>query len=164
MEKEMISPFTGGKVVEEEALTEVEYRGAKYSVPRKYYKCVDTGRQFSTSEQDGDLMWAVFRKYCEERNFDTFRDLLPEGKFSNTSVTNLFETYNNNKDRLQFPHLEIYHSGVMDWCVRIYEQDGIGSGSKENVIVDVQHCDPLYAFAKAESTLKEWLLENNDGY
>ena len=77
---------------------------------------------------------------------------------------NLFELYEDSRCRLSFPHFELYHSGIMDWCLRIYEQDGIGSGAKESEIVNVQGCDLHYVIVKGEVLLKEWLLDNKGGY
>ena len=70
-----------------------------------------------------------------------------------------------------FPlHMEIYHSKVLDWCIVITkkgcaedyptaEHDGT-----DVVLVEVQHIDMKYCFAKAHVDLKEWLMEYNGGY
>ncbi len=60
-------------------------------------------------------------------------------------------------------HLEIYYSKIMDWCIRVYKK-GCGDCGKDIKIVFVQDCDMELCFAKAQVELKEWLLENNDGY
>lgn len=49
---DIVSPFTGGKVVEVHGVEEKAFRGEKYSVNVRYYQCVDTGEQFTTTEQD----------------------------------------------------------------------------------------------------------------
>lgn len=65
-----ISPFTGGEVTLETKESTVTFRGTPITAERKYYKCVDTGREFSDSDLDDDFMWAVFRKYSNGRGFD----------------------------------------------------------------------------------------------
>lgn len=46
------SPFTGGKVKEISTIEEKIFRKEKYRVHVRYYVCVDTGEQFTTTEQD----------------------------------------------------------------------------------------------------------------
>lgn len=72
------SPFTGGKVIILSREEEATFRGEKVKITRKYYRCVDTGREFTDSKLDDDMMWAVFRAYCEKKGFNSFNDLLPE--------------------------------------------------------------------------------------
>ncbi|MCY7485800.1 hypothetical protein [Paenibacillus alvei] len=58
--------------------------------------------------------------------------------------------------------LNIHHSSIMDWCIRIgYKESHPRRGE---VIVNVQCTDMELAFAKAQVLLKEWLLENKGGY
>lgn len=71
------SPFTGGKCTLEEEETTVKYRGEYITVKRKFYRCADTGHEFTDSDLDDDFMWAVFRKWCEGKNFETFQDICP---------------------------------------------------------------------------------------
>jgi hypothetical protein len=54
--------------------------------------------------------------------------------------------------------LEIYHSSIVDWCIRV------GFKHKTDIILNIQESDLELAFAKAQIKLKEWLLENNGGY
>lgn len=56
--------------------------------------------------------------------------------------------------------LEVTYSSIVDWCVTVQRY----IDNKWKSIVDVQHCDMEYAFAKAQVELKEWLLENEVGY
>lgn len=56
--------------------------------------------------------------------------------------------------------LEITYSSIVDWCITV--QRYVDNRWKN--IVDVQHCDMEYAFAKAQVELKEWFLENEGGY
>ena len=73
--------------------------------------------------------------------------------------------------RRSFPmHIEITYSKICDWCIYVYkkgcakdfpnsEHDG-----EDVVICYVQNCDMELAFAMAQVEVKEWLLDNNDGY
>ena len=56
--------------------------------------------------------------------------------------------------------LEVAYSSVVDWYISVYL---IVNGKKE-CVVNSQSCDMEYAFAKAHTELKEWLLENEGGY
>lgn len=76
----MISPFTGGEVTLEEKETEVEFRGEPIVAIQKFYRCKDTGREFTDATLEGDFMWTVFRKYCEKKGYESFQDILPDPK------------------------------------------------------------------------------------
>lgn len=54
--------------------------------------------------------------------------------------------------------LEIYHTSIVDWVISIETMDS------QNAIISVQNCDMELAFAKAQVSLKEWLLDNEGGY
>lgn len=69
------SPFTGGNVFIEEKKETLKYRGEDITINRKYYRCEDTGNEFSDSEVDNDMMWAVFRAYWEKKGFEHFYDI-----------------------------------------------------------------------------------------
>lgn len=69
------SPFTGGKVELIEGETTLRFRGDSYTVKRKYYRCVDTGEEFTDAELDNDLMWALFRAYWERKGFSHFYEI-----------------------------------------------------------------------------------------
>lgn len=75
-ETDMKSPFTGGKVVILSREEEVTFRGEKVKIIRKYYRCVDTGREFTDGKLDDDMMWAVFRAYCEKKGMTSFTDIM----------------------------------------------------------------------------------------
>ena len=70
MEAKIRSPFTGGIVDLLEREEEITFRGEKIKINRKYYKCRDTGHEFTDSELDDEMMWTVFRKYCELKSPD----------------------------------------------------------------------------------------------
>lgn len=70
-----------------------------------------------------------------------------------------FEEVNNRS--LEYT-MEIYYSSIVDWRVTIgYKYTHPRHGE---MIVDVQHCDKEYVFAKAQVLFKEWLLEHESGY
>lgn len=48
----MNSPFTGGAVYLVEDTEVQDFRKEKYTVHVSYYVCKDTGKQFTTEEQD----------------------------------------------------------------------------------------------------------------
>lgn len=75
-ETEMKSPFTGGKVTILSREEEVTFRGEKVKIARKYYRCVDTGREFTDSKLDDDMMWDTFRAYCEKKGITSFTDIV----------------------------------------------------------------------------------------
>ena len=60
-------------------------------------------------------------------------------------------------------HLEIYYSKIMDWCLKIYKKQ-CGENGSDLVIFDEQSCDIDLLFARAEVSLKEYLLEKEGGY
>ena len=70
------SPFTGGKVTILSREEEITFRGEKVKITRKYYRCVDTGREFTDSKLDDDMMWAAFRAYCEKKGMTSFTDIM----------------------------------------------------------------------------------------
>lgn len=73
---DMKSPFTGGKVVILSKEEEVTFRGEKIKITRKYYRCVDTGREFTDNKLDDDMMWTAFRAYCEKKGITSFTDIM----------------------------------------------------------------------------------------
>lgn len=56
--------------------------------------------------------------------------------------------------------LEIAYSSVVDWDITIH----LIVENQKKCVVNVQHCDMEYAFAKAHVELKDWLSENEGGY
>ncbi|POZ56410.1 hypothetical protein LYSIN_01193 [Lysinibacillus sphaericus] len=55
--------------------------------------------------------------------------------------------------------LEIYHSGINDYCLAIYLKS-----NETDPIIKIQDSDYELLFAKGQVVLKEWLLEYNEGY
>ena len=68
MEKyvDMISPLTGGKVKEVITIERKVYKDDNFIIPVRYYICEDTGEQFTTSDQDTELMNQLEMKYNEK--------------------------------------------------------------------------------------------------
>ena len=75
------------------------------------------------------------------------------------------------KLRESFPiHVEIYYSKIMDWCITITKK-GCASDYPESmhdgndaILVQEQDSDMQLVFAKAQVSLKQWLLDNDGGY
>ena len=79
-------------------------------------------------------------------------------------MSNIFEVYRNNYQKLKFPYFSLEHTTVVDWMLEIGERNTIGSSAKQTPIVTVQHCDLHYVLSKAEVLFKDWLCENKGGY
>lgn len=60
------SPFTGGKVFRIYDVEEKIFRGEKFTVNVQYYQCEDTGKRFTTTEQDNYWASEIHRKYSEK--------------------------------------------------------------------------------------------------
>ncbi len=83
---DMKSPFTGGKVTIISREEELTFRGEKVKITRKYYRCKDTGREFTDSKLDDDMMWAVFRAYCEKKGITSFTDIMLKQEQQDTCI------------------------------------------------------------------------------
>lgn len=75
------------------------------------------------------------------------------------------------KKMQDFPmHVEITYNKTCDWCIWIYKKGcasdypGSKSRGEDAVIVQEQDGDMELCFARAHVALKEWLLENENGY
>jgi len=64
--KTMKSPITGGQVTLEWEWREMEFRKEKFRVMFPYYKCADTGEQFTTTESDGVWYAQLHNQYCKK--------------------------------------------------------------------------------------------------
>ena len=63
-----------------------------------------------------------------------------------------------------FPmHMEIYYSSMVDWSISVWTGRNGGYVNRKK-IVNVQHPDIEYAFAKAQVELKDYLSEYEGGY
>ena len=61
----MKSPFTGGKAHIETKTETLTFRNESFTVSRPYYRCEDTGRAFSTSELDDQVMESIYAQFRE---------------------------------------------------------------------------------------------------
>lgn len=60
------SPFTGGQVEILEAPAKTLFRKEEYSYTEYTYRCVDTGRTFTTDELDDLSLHQVYDQYCKK--------------------------------------------------------------------------------------------------
>ena len=60
---EIRSPFTGGPVKEVFTLEKQSFKGEDYWVHARYYRCEDTGEQFTTTEQDQFTINDLYAQY-----------------------------------------------------------------------------------------------------
>lgn len=66
--KEIKSPFTGGPVKEMFQMEAMSFRGEEYLVHGWYFICEDTGRKFSTGEQDNATLNDLYAQYRVKHN------------------------------------------------------------------------------------------------
>ena len=95
-ETEMKSPFTGGKVAILSKEEEVTFRGEKVKILRKYYRCEDTGKEFTDDKLDNDMMWTAFRTYCEKKGMTSFTDIMFKQEQQEVDLEKEFEDYLDN--------------------------------------------------------------------
>ncbi len=67
----MISPFTGGEVLQQSDIQTLTYRSQSFPVHAHYYKCVDTGETFTTEDLDALNLLQLHNQY-RERNHILF--------------------------------------------------------------------------------------------
>lgn len=60
-------------------------------------------------------------------------------------------------------HLDFSYCKTCDWMLQIWKK-GCGADGEDLMIFADQDCDPNLLLAKGEAALKEWLIENNNGY
>jgi len=103
-----ISPFTGGKVVLIESESTVTFRGEKITAPRKFYRCLDTGHEFTDDKVDNDFIWAVFREYCK-KHYATFTEIIEH------EIPDLIEKkLNDDQEIYEFLHENYYYNHDYD--------------------------------------------------
>ena len=64
--KTMNSPITGGKMTLHWEWREMEYRKEKFRVMFPFFRCEDTGEQFTTPESDGVWWNQMLQQYCQK--------------------------------------------------------------------------------------------------
>ena len=120
-ETEMKSPFTGGKVTILSREEEVTFRGEKIKITRKYYRCVDTGREFTDSKLDDDMMWAVFRAYCEKKGITSFTDIMLRQEQPEVDLEKFTEKIKTFQGRYKHPEI-VSIKGAMAFMARMFYQ------------------------------------------
>lgn len=66
MEKILKSPITGGIMTLEWEEREMTFRKESYKVMFPFYRCHDTGEQFTTTESDGVWLTQLRNQYCQK--------------------------------------------------------------------------------------------------
>lgn len=65
--------------------------------------------------------------------------------------------------KLRKCHFELYYSGIMDFCMKLYLK-GYNKDNSDLVIFEEQNNDLDYLVCKCKVVYKDWLSENNNGY
>lgn len=60
------SPITGGPVTEITGIQTMEFRKESYEVPVRFYKCVDSGEEFTTGDQDEEWSNVLYSQYRQK--------------------------------------------------------------------------------------------------
>lgn len=118
-EKTFVSPFTGGKATLKTKTTSVKFRGLVVPFERSYYHCEDTGHNYTDSKTDSDMMWSLFRKYWEMKNYIG----LPDDQLNEDSIRKIIDIAK--EVRLSFPELNyniVPKSVFDDYYKRILEE------------------------------------------
>lgn len=63
-DKDMTSPITGGRMTLNFEWRDIEYRKETFRVMVPFYRCEDTGNQFTTTESDGVWCRQLHQLYC----------------------------------------------------------------------------------------------------
>lgn len=71
----MKSPLTGGRVYIVEDIEDWDFRNEKYSVHVSYYICEDTGREFTTTEQDEKTFDDLYSQYRKRHNIPPYKSI-----------------------------------------------------------------------------------------
>lgn len=57
---------------------EIEFRGSSINLLQEYYETPNHNLSYTTTELDDDFMWRVFKEWCNQKHFTTFREICPE--------------------------------------------------------------------------------------
>ena len=120
-ETEMKSPFTGGKVTILSREEEVTFRGEKVKILRKYYRCEDTGREFTDSKLDDDMMWTAFRAYCEKKGMTSFTDIILKQEQTEVDLEKFTDKIKTFQGRYKYPEI-VSIKGAMAFMARMFYQ------------------------------------------
>ncbi|TVR33056.1 MAG: DUF4065 domain-containing protein [Balneolaceae bacterium] len=85
----MKSPFTDGEVVRQVREEELEFRGDSFKIPYTNYRCVDTGKEFTTNEIDTLNLALLHNAYREKHNIPFPEEILEIRKKYGVSQTKM---------------------------------------------------------------------------
>ena len=137
------SPFTGGRVIEVSDIEQKEFRKEKYSVHVRYYRCEDTGEQYTTGDQDELFCNDLYNQY-RVRHGIPFPD----------EIRDIRERYGLNYTQIS----KIMGFGLNQW--RQYEEGSIPNDSNARLIIAVKNKNVMKGMleaAKEEFDDKEYL-------
>lgn len=69
---DMKSPFTGGKVLRGMEKKTITFRGEEYIVPQRFFKCQDSGKEFTNAAIEDDNIWEVIKAYFNRKEISPF--------------------------------------------------------------------------------------------
>jgi len=149
------SPYTGGEVTRQANSEELEFRGEKFTISYNNFKCVDTGKEFTTREIDELNMQLLHSAYRKEHNIP-----FPE------EIKNIREKYGVNQTKMA----EILGFGTNTF--RNYENGDvpqlanaklISISSKPGLFIDlVNDCDSLTEKQKEKYIKSAMAAHSND--
>lgn len=141
-DKDMTSPITGGRMSLNFEWRDIEYRKEKFRVMVPFYRCEDTGNQFTTTESDGVWCRQMHQQYC-----------LKYGIPFTDEIIALRERYGLSAQKMSL----ILGFGENQW--RKYEQEEVPSVSNGRVIRSAMNPKVMLDFvesAKGVLTDKEY--------
>lgn len=136
------SPFTGGQVELLESPAKTLFRKEEYSYTEYTYRCIDTGRTFTTDELDDKSLRQVYDQYCEKHgipNAEEIKQIREKYGLSALAMSSIL--------------------GLGENQYRLYEDGAIPSestGKLIKLISDKQNMTSLLIDAKAKFSIKEF--------
>ena len=141
------SPFTGGKVKEVSTTEQREFRGERYNVPVHYYVCIDTGEQFTTTEQDGEWTSSLYNQYRERHHIPSPEQIKATRQKYGLNVSQLTRILGFGKNQIawyeegQVPNLSngrllalVEDRRIMAKCVR---QSTLADDEKKKILANI---------------------------
>lgn len=120
--EKLVSPITGGRMSLQWEWRDVEFRKEKFHVMFPFYRCEDTGEQFTDTETDGVWYAQVHNMYCQKYGIP-FTD----------EIVAIRERYGINTTKMSL----ILGFGENQW--RKYEQEEIPSVSNGKMIRSIMN-------------------------
>ena len=68
----MKSPFTRGRVVRDSEIRTIKFRGEEYTVPYRFFRCVESGKGFTDSDLEDDNIWEIVKAYFNRKDVSPF--------------------------------------------------------------------------------------------